>query len=332
MTRTSLLRTRWAAVGAAVAVTLGAVGLGGLNIASAEISEGDRPVFVPINPCRLIDTRADDPVGASETVTITAHGSNGECTGDSAIPTDAVALALNVTATNASAATFLTFWGEGANPGTSNLNPRPAAAPTPNSVNTPLSTSGTFNIYNDAGTVNVIADVNGYYAHHDHDDRYEPLEQTIHVTPSDFVPEGPLATTAWELRFGDLNHDETIEATCVRAPVEIPDGFDLTGATVIYAGAAGNEADFRIEGVVNVSGDRAFNTFGQPVASYEGPIEETPTFGGGGAGSQIIGERPLSLEAGATALDDDEYNYSVAVCIESFFTLFDVRVDIARST
>ena len=136
----SLIRTRWAAVGAAVAITLGAVGLGGLNIASADVSEGDRPVFIPVNPCRLLDTRPGDatvgpkssPLGPGEIYTVTAHGDNGECTGASTIPTDALSLSLNVTAVGATDPTFLTFWGAGTNPGTSNLNPRPGAPPTPN--------------------------------------------------------------------------------------------------------------------------------------------------------------------------------------------------------
>ncbi len=105
-------------------------------------------------------------------MTVTAHGSNGECTGASAIPTDANGLSLNVTAVRPTSDTFLTLWGDGANPGTSNLNPRASGDPTPNAVNTPLSTTGTFNIFNDRGNVDVIVDVNGYYANHNHDDRY----------------------------------------------------------------------------------------------------------------------------------------------------------------
>ena len=61
-----LLRTKWAAVGAAVAVTLGA---GGLSMAQAAITEGDKPVFVALDaPCRLVDTRVDSNVGAKDTV------------------------------------------------------------------------------------------------------------------------------------------------------------------------------------------------------------------------------------------------------------------------
>jgi hypothetical protein len=167
----------------AVALLIGSIG--GINFVSAEVTSGDRPVFIPINPCRLVDTRSGDltvgpknaPIGPGKTITVTAHGANGECTDTSVIPTDAVSLSLNVTAVGPTSNTFLTFWGDGRNPGTSNLNPRAGGAPTPNSVNTPLSSSGTFNIYNDRGNVNVVVDVNGYYATHNHDDRYVRLDQ-----------------------------------------------------------------------------------------------------------------------------------------------------------
>jgi hypothetical protein len=112
------------------------------------------------------------PLGADETITVTASGANGECTGASAIPADAVSLSLNVTATGPTTSTFLTFWGDGEDPGTSNLNPAPGQPPTPNAVLTPLSDSGSFNVRNNRGSVNIIVDVNGYYVPHDHDDRY----------------------------------------------------------------------------------------------------------------------------------------------------------------
>lgn len=122
--------------------------------------------FVPITPCRLFDTRpapqrvgSFGSFGAAETKTIAAHGTNGDCT----IPTDAVGLSTNVTAVGATANTFLTFWGSGAQPTAANLNPRAGGPVTPNAVNTPLSATGTFNVFNKAGSVDVIVDVNGYY-------------------------------------------------------------------------------------------------------------------------------------------------------------------------
>jgi hypothetical protein len=48
-------------------------------------------------------------------------------------------------------------------PSASNLNPAPGQPPTPNAVTTQLAGFGTFSVYNLAGTLNLIIDVNGYY-------------------------------------------------------------------------------------------------------------------------------------------------------------------------
>ena len=114
----------------------------------------------------MIDTRSgDDRVGphgtfsADDAETIQARGTNGRCT----IPADAIGLGLNVTALDATQPTFLTIWPEGTRPLASSLNPSPGEPPTPNAVTTPLSTTGTFAIYNRQGSVNVIVDVIGYH-------------------------------------------------------------------------------------------------------------------------------------------------------------------------
>jgi hypothetical protein len=175
----SAVRSRWAAIGAAVAVTLGA-GAAAPHLVGATSTSTDN-VFVPITPCRITDTRADAQVGprgvrlgADETHTVDAHGTNGRCT----IPSDAVALSLNVTALGATAPTFLTLWPSGADrPEASSLNPSPGAPPTPNAVTTSLSHDGKFAVYNLGGTIDVIIDVNGYYVGHDHDDRYYTKSQ-----------------------------------------------------------------------------------------------------------------------------------------------------------
>jgi len=102
---------------------------------------------------------------------VSAHGDNGNCKG---IPSDAVALSLNVTATGATDSTFLTIWEAGVDkPVGSSLNPSPGAPPTPNAVTTKLSPSGQFNVFNRFGSVNVLIDINGYYVDHNHDDRYD---------------------------------------------------------------------------------------------------------------------------------------------------------------
>lgn len=167
-------RIRWAAIGAAVAVSLGA---GGIGITQAALSSGVRSVFVAITPCRLTDTRPasqvgpkSSPIGPNETYTVTTFGKNGKCTG---IPTDATALSLNVTAIGATQSTFLTVWPAGTTrPDASSLNPVPGAGPTPNAVVSDLSADGRLSVFNRQGSVDVIIDVNGYFVGHNHDDRY----------------------------------------------------------------------------------------------------------------------------------------------------------------
>ena len=163
------LRSKWAAVGAAVAVTLGA---GGIGITHATTSSGEMPIYLPIEPCRLADTRPDfqvgdrgTPLGAAETYTLSGEGAVGNCN----LPSGTAALSLNVTALDASAPTFVSLFPEGASlPVASHLNPLPGQGPTPNAVNVDLSAGGEFSIYNLAGTVNIIIDVVGVFDDHEH--------------------------------------------------------------------------------------------------------------------------------------------------------------------
>src|SRR5687768_69804 len=104
-------RSRWSAVGAAVAVALGS---GGRMAASASIGSGARAVFQAIDPCLLVDTRpAPDtvgprtaPLGPAETYTFLVWGATGNCT----LPPDATGLVMNVAAIAPTAASFLTIF------------------------------------------------------------------------------------------------------------------------------------------------------------------------------------------------------------------------------
>lgn len=174
----SLIRTRWAAIGAAVAITLGA---GGLSLVNAAEPAGAL-TFVPITPCRVLDTRPTSQVGPRSTpitenlaISVATRDNPGECVtaGQPTIPFGAAGVALNVTALNATAPTFLTvFPSDQPMPTASNLNPTPGAPPTPNAVVTDLSPGFKFDVYNAFGSVDVIVDIAGYYIDHNHDDRY----------------------------------------------------------------------------------------------------------------------------------------------------------------
>ena len=163
------IRAKWAAIGAAVAVLVGA---GGIQVVDAVVSSGSKPIFVSITPCRLIDTRnaPPSPVGPGATLTLQVTGSTGNCTG---IPADAVGAALNVTAINGSTQSFLTVYPADAGlPTASNLNWRGGDPPTPNKVDVKLSPSGQIKLTNNAGTVHLAVDLVGYYVDHTHDDLY----------------------------------------------------------------------------------------------------------------------------------------------------------------
>jgi hypothetical protein len=169
----SMIRTRWAAVGAALAVSLGA---GGVTLISATSPSG-AAAFVPITPCRLFDTRPAPhtvgtrtaPLGPDEIYDISARGQQGNCN----LPNSTLGVVLNVTAVDATQATFLTLFPTGVDrPTASHLNPAPGAPPAPNAVTVDLSTAGSFSVFNRFGSVHVLADVVGYYTDHHHDDRY----------------------------------------------------------------------------------------------------------------------------------------------------------------
>ncbi len=164
-------RARWAAIGAAVAVTLGA---GGLGIANATSPDG-ASAYVPITPCRIIDTRAGSgqlgpqsgPLGPDGVMTVDGWG---DVAGDCNLPTSSTGLQLNVTGVNSTQDTFLTLYPQGATrPLASNVNVD-SSSPTPNSATVTLNaTNGQFHVFNRFGTIDVVIDVAGYYTDHQHD-------------------------------------------------------------------------------------------------------------------------------------------------------------------
>lgn len=119
--------------------------------------------FVALDPARILDTRTG--IGAPQ-VTVPANGSIDLTVGGAGgVPADAGAVALNVTVANAAAAGFLTAYPAGVSPvpNASNINFLAGGA-TPNAVTIKLGTNGKVTLLNTSnGTVDLIADVNGYY-------------------------------------------------------------------------------------------------------------------------------------------------------------------------
>ncbi len=121
----------------------------------------DKAGYVPMTPLRVFDTRdgtggRTGPLGAGEAWSFTFKDKFG-------IPGDAVAVALNLTSVGATVASFVTAWPAGdSRPPTANLNPVPGLA-VPNLVVGRLGTGGALSLYNNSGSVELVADLVGYF-------------------------------------------------------------------------------------------------------------------------------------------------------------------------
>jgi hypothetical protein len=183
MASSGKLRTRWAAIGAACAVTLGG---GTFGIVQASVSSGDRAVYVPITPVRVLDTRSDVGVATVQDATpalLTVTGSIATTTGQqNVVPVGASSVVINVTAINPTSDGFVSLRPGDATgaPAVSTLNVT-VGGTFPNGATITLPTTGgsagQIQIWYEAyaatgGTTDLLIDVVGYYTNHNHDDRY----------------------------------------------------------------------------------------------------------------------------------------------------------------
>ncbi|MFN8040861.1 MAG: hypothetical protein U0Q07_16715 [Acidimicrobiales bacterium] len=125
---------------------------------------GSGDAFHPLSPVRFADSRpAPETVGAfttpwgagvSRTVSVLTGG---------AVPSGAKAILANFTVTSTSAESFATVWNTGAaKPTASSLNWK-AGTTIANAVTAKVGDGDTISVFNNSGTVNVIADVGGWY-------------------------------------------------------------------------------------------------------------------------------------------------------------------------
>ena len=174
-TRTSLWRSRWAAIGAAVAVSLGA---GGIFVAQAAPGPLESTI-VSVAPERILDTRDGNDIGLPGPFTSPAGqklqvtGSIPTATGTKiVVPTGATGVLLNVTSVGSTASGFISVRPGDATgaPTTSSLNIT-AGVIVPNSVQVAMPTAGanagkidiTYDAFGVAGrTTDVLIDVVGY--------------------------------------------------------------------------------------------------------------------------------------------------------------------------
>ena len=123
--------------------------------------------YRPLTPARLLDTRpgATTVDASAAGIGLLAAGSTLELrvAGRGGVPADVDAVVLNVTAVDGQRSGFVTAYPcDSGRPLSSNLN-FVTAAPVANSVITKLSDRGTVCLYAGANSVNLVADVDGYF-------------------------------------------------------------------------------------------------------------------------------------------------------------------------
>ncbi len=331
----NMLRTRWAALGAAVAVALGGGGIGLVGATNPAAAT----TLVSITPCRVFDTRPEyqvgpksSPLGAGETHTVTTHGDNGNCTG---IPSNAVAVSMNVTAVDATAPTFLAIWEAGVPrpEQASSLNPVPGAPPTPNAVTTDVNAQGEFHVYNLQGNVHVFADINGYYVDHDHDDRYYTKTQAdaLFVKPPsgrsyqphllDFVPD---VGSDWQLATGWRHTAGSVE--CLAAPVHLAEGSSDLEMTLTYQSVGATAVSVALVSLRTTEGSGAgTDLLRRHIVDLSAPLPNT----GGAVASFAISDQPGDPYIGlaATPVPGTGWDTLLSVCTASALLITSVRVD-----
>jgi hypothetical protein len=125
-----------------------------------------RGTYVAVAPYRVFDSRASDCVQCHGSFGAASH-QNVQITGTidgGTVPSNAIAVVVNLTAVSGSEATYLTLspTGTGTLGATSSLSV-PAGITRANLVTVQLGTSGQVTVYNGAGTIDAVMDVDGYF-------------------------------------------------------------------------------------------------------------------------------------------------------------------------
>ncbi len=301
-------RSRWAAIGAAVAVSFGA---GGIFISSAASTTSSS--FVPITPVRVLDTRTGlgltgvftSPVSRDLLVTGTIATADGV---QLVVPAGATAVSLNVTVVGPSADGFLSVRPADAAgaPTTSSLN-FAAGQVIPNAVTVKVPTSGgdagrieiTYNALGVAGpTTHILVDIVGYY-------------QATASGPADGTPctAGGLAGTIVNGSNGDgeatvkcfRNLVTTLAGTGASGTTDGTNLAEFSGPFGVAVDAAGNVyvADFFNHRIRKITAAGVVSTLAGSTYGY---------FDGIGAAAQFYGPRGVAVDAAGNVYVADSGN------------------------
>jgi alpha-tubulin suppressor-like RCC1 family protein len=183
--------------------------------------------FTALPANRVLDTRQDNtPVGPGGTRAVDLSAW---------IPASATAVTFNLTATNATASTFVTAWPAGTPlPTASNLNVPPGDT-RPNLVTVAVGANRTVNLYNNGGTIDLIADLTGFYTP-DFGAMFLPLSPTRVLDTRDGTGGTTGAVGAQQVVLLGLATRAPITSTAVVLNIT---GVDATAATYVSAYGTG---------------------------------------------------------------------------------------------
>ncbi|MHB1508056.1 MAG: IPT/TIG domain-containing protein [Acidimicrobiales bacterium] len=120
--------------------------------------------YTAVTPFRVTDTRPGSGEPSAGRALLPGGTLSVKVAGIGAVPSDASAVVLNLTASDPSSAGFLTVFPEGGSlPAVSNLDFTPHET-VPNLVTVLVGNNGEVSVYNSAGVTNVVVDVEGYYS------------------------------------------------------------------------------------------------------------------------------------------------------------------------
>ena len=116
---------------------------------------------VTVDPARILDTRSalgvpgTTPVGPASSITLQVSGVGG-------VPANATGVVLNLTGTDATSNTFITATPTGTPRSTTSVLNVSPGVDIANTITIALGTNGQIDLFNNAGTVDLVADVTGF--------------------------------------------------------------------------------------------------------------------------------------------------------------------------
>lgn len=176
--------------------------------------------FRAVPPWRAVDTRQTEQVSPETSISVDVVGAD--------VGPSAAAVVVNVTAVNAFEPTFLTVWGTGERPDTSNLNVSDGAA-VANMAVVAIDDRGEIEVFNSSGDVDVLIDVLGYLEPGTGYRRFGPHRKLDTRQPSCPLAFGPGETRRVNLHVG--------ASEAVALNVTAVDASEPTYLTVWPAGA-----------------------------------------------------------------------------------------------